>query len=176
MRQRQGPHAHTNRTRDTRVAEPRPAAPGDEWRGEGQRLLPDTPHNDGGPPPGNGPPPPPRHAAPSGHASQGAGAGPPRPHQPHPGHTGRRAPAGRSRGRAAGRGTAPATRNPTQRWRASPRERPPTTPRARSPLRTCKPRGRCWAPTPAPTAPGTHGSRNPNCPPQRTGGRGSSCA
>ena len=32
--------------------------------------------------------------------------------------------------------------------------------------------GRCWVPTPAPTAPRTHGSRNPGCPLQRTGGRG----
>ena len=31
--------------------------------------------------------------------------------------------------------------------------------------------GRCWVPTPAPTAPGTHGSQNPGCPLQRTGGR-----
>ena len=29
-----------------------------------------------------------------------------------------------------------------------------------------------WVPTPAPTAPGTHGSRKPGCPPQRKGGRG----
>ena len=32
--------------------------------------------------------------------------------------------------------------------------------------------GRCWVPTPAPTAPGTHGSRNPGRPLQRTGSRG----
>ena len=32
--------------------------------------------------------------------------------------------------------------------------------------------GRCWVHTPASTAPGTHGSRNPGCPLQRTGGRG----
>ena len=32
--------------------------------------------------------------------------------------------------------------------------------------------GRCWVPTPAPTAPGTQGSRNPGCPLKRTGGRG----
>ena len=32
--------------------------------------------------------------------------------------------------------------------------------------------GRCWVPTPAPTAPGTSGSRNPGRPPQRTDGRG----
>ena len=32
--------------------------------------------------------------------------------------------------------------------------------------------GRCWVHTPASTAPGTHGSRNPGCPLRRTGGRG----
>ena len=32
--------------------------------------------------------------------------------------------------------------------------------------------GRCWVHTPVSTAPGTHGSRNPGCPPQRTDGRG----
>ena len=32
--------------------------------------------------------------------------------------------------------------------------------------------GRCWVHTPVSTAPGTHGSRNPGCPLQRTGGRG----
>ena len=31
--------------------------------------------------------------------------------------------------------------------------------------------GRCWVPTPAPTAPGTHGLRSPGCPFQRMGGR-----
>ena len=31
---------------------------------------------------------------------------------------------------------------------------------------------RCWVPTPAPTAPGAHGSPNPGRPPQRTGGWG----
>ena len=46
-----GPHARTNRTRDTRVAEPRLPAPEDGRPGEGQRLAPDAPHNGGGPPP-----------------------------------------------------------------------------------------------------------------------------
>ena len=50
---------------------------------------------------------------------------------------------GRPRG-----GTAPDTRRHSQRWEAT-RERPPTTPAARSPHRGCKPRGQCWAPTPA---------------------------
>ena len=45
------PHARTNCTRDTPVAEPRLPAP-DDWRpGEGQRLTPDAPHNGGRPPP-----------------------------------------------------------------------------------------------------------------------------
>ena len=51
-----GPHAHTNRTQDTGVAEPRPPAPKDGQPGEGQRLTPDAPHNGGSlPPPGRPP-------------------------------------------------------------------------------------------------------------------------
>ena len=46
-----GPHAHTDRTRDTRVAEPWLPAPEDGRPGEGQRLTPDAPHNGGWPPP-----------------------------------------------------------------------------------------------------------------------------
>ena len=81
-------------------------------------------------------------------ARRGSGAGSPRPHGPHPGHTGRGTPAARCRGWAAGGGTAPDTRIPSQRWQATPpRGRPPTTPAARSPHRACRPRGRCWAPT-----------------------------
>ena len=76
----QGPHTRTDRTRNTRVAEPRPPTPEDRRPGEGQRLTPDAPHNGGRPPPpGDGPPPPPRHAAPTGHAGQGDSVGPPHP-------------------------------------------------------------------------------------------------
>ena len=46
-----GPHARTNRTQDTRVAEPWPPAPEDGRPGEGQRLTPGAPHNGGRPPP-----------------------------------------------------------------------------------------------------------------------------
>ena len=46
-----GPHAETNRTQDTRVAEPRLPAPEDGRPGEGQRLAPDAPHNGGRQPP-----------------------------------------------------------------------------------------------------------------------------
>ena len=48
-----GPHAGTDHTRDTRVAEPWLPAPEDGRQGEGQRLTPDAPHNGGRPsPPG----------------------------------------------------------------------------------------------------------------------------
>ena len=51
-----GLHAHSNRTRDTRVAEPRLPAPEERRPGEGQRLTPDAPHNGGRPtPPGTAP-------------------------------------------------------------------------------------------------------------------------
>ena len=46
-----GPHARNDRTRDTRVAEPRPPAPEDGRLGEGQRLRPHAPHNGGRPAP-----------------------------------------------------------------------------------------------------------------------------
>ena len=48
-----GPHARTDRARDTRVAEPWLHAPEDGPPGEGQRLAPSAPHNGGKhPPPG----------------------------------------------------------------------------------------------------------------------------
>ena len=72
-------------------------------------------------PPGDAPPPPPQRATPARKGARcGAGAGSPRPHQPHPGHTGRGTLAARSRRRAAGGGTAPDTRRPSQRWKAPP--------------------------------------------------------
>ena len=46
-----GPHARTDRTRDTRVAEPRLHAREDGRPGEGQRLTPDAPRNGCSPPP-----------------------------------------------------------------------------------------------------------------------------
>ena len=123
-------------------------------------------------PPGEGPPATPRHAAPTGRAGEGDSVGPPNPHA-------------RARstwvadlnsppsGRAVGGGGAPDLRRPSQRWKATPQGRPSTTPTASN----AGPQGRtlwgrCWVPTPAPTAPGTHGSQNPGRAPQRTGGRG----
>ena len=44
-----GPHALTDRTRDTRVRKPWLPAPEDGQPGEEQRLTPDAPHNGGRP-------------------------------------------------------------------------------------------------------------------------------
>ena len=195
-------------------------------------------------PPRDALPPTPQRATPARKGARcGAGAGSPRPHQPHPGHTGRGTLATRPRGRAAGGGTAPDARRPSQRWQAAtPGDGPPpppwhaapkghagqrgsvgpphphtrahstwvadpnspsnrqavgggTAPDLRRPSHnggrhpprgrpSARPTasntgpqrrtlwGRCWVPTPAPTAPGTHGSRNPGYPLQRTGGQG----
>ena len=200
-----------------------------------------------GTPPGDALPPPPQRATPARKGARcGAGAGSPRLHRPHLEHTGRGTRAARSRGRVAGRGTAPDTRRPSQRWQATPPgDSPPPPPRhaasqgmqdkgtvlgphTHTPAPTARgwrtptarqvgeqsgegqrltsdaphnggrhpPRGRpsatptasnagpqgrtlwdwCWVPTPAPNAPGTHGSRNPGRPLQRTGGRGRNSA
>ena len=168
-----GPHARTDRTRDTRVAEPWLPAPRGRaaWRG----TAPDTRRPSQrwqATPPGDGPPPLPRHAAPTGHAGQGDSVGPPHPHA--------RAhsmwvadPNSPPSGRAVRGGGAPDHRRPSQRWKASPRERPSATPTASNAgPQGCTLLGWCWVPTPAPTAPGTHGSRNPGYPPQRTDDRG----
>ena len=113
-----GPLSRTDRTRDTRVAEPRLPAPEDGRPGKGQRLTPDAPHNGGRPlPPGDGPPPPPRHAAPTGHAGQGDSVGPPHPHtRAH--STWVADPNSPPSGRAVGGGTAPDLRRPSQWWKA----------------------------------------------------------
>ena len=168
-----GPHARTHCTRDTRVAEPGLPAPEDRRPGEGQRLPPDAPHNGGRPPPpGEGFPSPPRHAASTGHAGQGDSVGPPHPHAPAQSMW-VADPNSPPSGRAVQGGGAPDHRHPSQRGKAPPRKRPsaiPTASNAGPQGRTLW--GRCWVPTPAPTATGTQGSRNPGRPPQWTGGRG----
>ena len=244
MGQLLGPHARTDRTRDTRVTEPRLPAPEDGRPGEGQRLTPDAPHNGGGPPPpGDGFPPPPRHAALTGHAGQGDSVGPPHPHTRAHG-TWVADPNSQPSGRAVGGWTVPDLRRPSQWWQAptpgnrfcrphSEQHRPARAhavgPVLSSHARTDRTRdtgvvepwlpapedgrpgegqrltpdtshnggrqpprgrpsatltasnagpqgrtlwGRCWVPTPAPTALRTHGSQSPGCPLQRTAGRG----
>ena len=171
----QGPHAHIDRARDTRVAEPWLRAPEDERPGKGQRLTPGAPHNGGKRPPRG------RHSAsptassvcPQGRTlwdrcwvHTAASTAPGTHGSRNPGCTLRRA------GEAGG-GTAPDTRRPSQRWKAPPRGRPSATPTASN----AGPQGRtlwgrCWVHMPASTAPGTRGSRNPGCTLRRTGGWG----
>ena len=168
-----GSHAHTDHTRDTRVAEPRPPAPENGRPAEGQRLTPDAPHNDGRPPPpGTAPSHPRGTQPPQGMQAKGTVLGPHN-HTPAPTARGWRTPTARPVGGQSGEEERLISDAPHNGGRHPPRGRPSATPTASNAGpqgRTL--RGRCWVPTPAPTAPGTHGSRNPSCPPQRTGGRG----
>ena len=160
-----GPHARTIRTRETRVAEPRLPAPEDGQPGEGQRLTPDAPHNGGRPPPRGRPPTTPRHAAPTGHASQGDSAGPAHPHTR--GHSTWVAdPDSPPGGRAVGGGGAPDLERPSQRRKAPPPGTPFRHPHSAQRRRAGPDAvGQCRVPTPTPAAPGRHGLRNPGCPP-----------
>ena len=103
---------------------PRPQHVGDgplqpAWRADSRgrgSARPQTPLTTAkGTPPGDALPPAPQRATPARKGARcGAGAGFPRPHQTHPGHMGRGTPAARPRRRAAGGGTAPDTRSPSQ--------------------------------------------------------------
>ena len=169
-----GPHARTDRTRDTRVAEPWLPAPKDGRPGEEQRLTPDAPHNGGRPPPpGTAPHHHPRGTQPpQGMQAKGTVLGP-HTHTPAPTARGWRTPTARPVGGQSGKGQHLTSDAPHNGGRQPPRGRPSTT----STASNAGPQGRtlwglCWVTTPAPTAPGTQGSRNPGCPLQRTGGRG----
>ena len=168
-----GPHARTDRHRDTRVAEPWLPAPEDGRPGEGQRLTPDAPHNSGRPaPPGTAPHHPRGTQPPQGRQAKGTVLGP-HTHTPAPTARGWRTPTARPVGGQSGEGQRLTSDAPLNGGRHPPRGRPSAVPTASN----AGPQGRtlwgwCWVPTPAPTAPGTHGSRNSGCPLHRTGGRG----
>ena len=170
---RAGSPARTDRTRDTRIAEPRLPAPEDGRPGEEQCLTPDAPHNDGGPtPPGTAPHHPQGTLPPQGMQAKGTLVGP-KTHTSAPAARRWRTHTARPVGWQSGKGERLTSDAPHNSGRHPPRGRPSATPTASN----AGPQGhtlwgRCWVPTPAPTAPGTHGSRNPSCPPQRTGGRG----
>ena len=169
-----GPHARTDRTRDTRVAEPWLPAPEAGRPGEGQCLTPDAPHSGGRPPPsGTASHHHPRGTQPpQGMQAKGTVLGP---HSHKPAHTARgwRTRTARPVGGQSGEGQRLTSDAPHNGRRHPPRGCPSATPTASNAgpqgLTLC---GRCWVPTPAPTAPRTHGSRNPRCLLQRTGGRG----
>ena len=168
-----GPHARTNRTRDTRVAEPWLPAPADGRPGKGQRLTPDALHNGGRPnPPGTAPHHPRGTQPPQGMQAKGTVLGP-HTHTPAPTARGWRTPTARPVGGQSGEGQRLTSDAPHNGGRHPPRGRQSATPTSSN----AGPQGptlwgQCWVPTPAPTAPGTHGSRNPGCLLQRTGGRG----
>ena len=167
-----GPNTRTNRTRDTRVAGSRLPAPEDGRPGEGQRLTPDAPHNHGRPPPPGTAPHHPCGTQPSqGMQAKGTVLGPNTRICAH--STWVADPDSPPRGRQSGKGERLISDAPHNGERQPPWRRPSATPTARN----AGPKGRtlwgrCRVTIPAPTAPGTHGSRNPGCPPQRTGGRG----
>ena len=168
-----GPHARTDRTRDTRVAEPWLPAPEDRRPGEGQRLTPDAPHNGGRPAPlGTAPHHPRGTQPPQGMQAKGTVLSP-HTHTPAPKARGWRTPTARPVGGQSGEGERLTSDAPHNGGRHPPRGCPSATPTASN----AGPQGRtlwgqCWVPTPPPTAPGTHGSQNPGCPLQRTGGQG----
>ena len=114
-----GPHARTDRTRDTRVAEPWLPAPEDGRPGEGQRLTPDAPHNGGRPPPRGRPPTTPAARSPQRACRQRGQCWARTPTHPRPQHVGG-GPQQRPIGRAVGGGTAPDLRRPSQWWKAPP--------------------------------------------------------
>ena len=169
-----GPHARTDRTRDTRVAEPWLPAPEDGRPGEGQRLTPDAPGNGGRPPPppGTAPHHPRGTQPPQGMQAKGTVLGT-HTYTPAPTARGWRTPTARPKGGQSGEGKRLTSGAPHNGGRHPLRGRPSATPTASN----AGPQGRtlwgrCWVPMPAPNAHGTHRSRNPGCPLQRTGGRG----
>ena len=119
-----------------------------------------------GTPPGDALPPPPQRATPARKGARcGAAARSPRPQRPHPGHTGRGTLAARSRGRAAGGGTAPDTRRPSQRWQAyPPGDGPPPPPRHAAPTGHAGQGDSVWPPHPHTCAHSTWVA-DPNSPP-----------
>ena len=113
-----GPHARTDRTRDTRVAEPCLQSQRMGGQGKGQRLTAGAPHNGGRPrPPRTAPHHPRSTQPPPGHAGQGNSVGPPHPHTR--AHSTWVADTNSPpSGRAVGGGRAADLRRPSQRWKA----------------------------------------------------------
>ena len=123
-------------------------------------------------PPGTAPHHPRGMQPPQGVQAKGTVLGP-HTHTSAPTARGWRTPTARPVGGQSGEGQRPTSDAPHNGGRHPPRGRPSATPTASN----AGPQGRtlwgrCRVPTPASSAPGTHGSRNPGCPLQRTGGRG----
>ena len=125
-----GPHACTEFTPDTRVAEPRLPAPEDRRPGEGQRLTPDAPHNGGRPtPPGTAPYQPRGTQPPQGMQAKGTVLGP-HIHTPAPTARGWRTPTARPMGGQSGEGQRLTSDAPHNGGRHPPLGRPSASPTA----------------------------------------------
>ena len=153
-----GPNACTDRTRDTRVAEPRLPAPEDGRPGEGQCLTPDAPRNGGRPPPRGTAP---HHLRgtqpPQGMQAKGTVLGP-QTRTPAPTARGWRTPTARPVGGQSGEGERLNSDAPHNGGRHPPRGRPSATPTASN----AGPQGRslwgrCWVPSPHRPQPGHTG-------------------
>ena len=158
-----GPHTRADRTRDTGVTERRLPTPEDGRPGEGQRLTPDAPDNGGRPPPppGMAPHHPRGTQPPQGMQAKGTVLGP-HTHTHAPTARGWRTPTARQVGGQSGEGERLTSDAPHNGGRHPPPGCPSVTPTASN----AGPQGRtlwirCWVPTPAPTAPGTHDRGTP---------------
>ena len=142
-----GPHARINRTRDTRVAEPRPPAPEDGRPGEGQPLTPGAPHKGGRPaPPGTALHHPRGTQPPKGMQAKGTVLGP-HTHTPAPTARGWRTPTARPVGGQSGEGQRLTPDAPHNGGRHPPRGRPSATPTASNASpQGCTLWGRCRVP------------------------------
>ena len=168
-----GPHARTPRTLSQWVVGPGRTL--ERMRGRGlESARPWTPHTEA-----RGAPPRAPSCRPHSAQSQRARARAvglvtgPHAHTPAPTARGWRTPTARPVGGQFGEGERLTTDAPHNSGRHPPPGMPfrhPTASNAGPQGRTLW--GRCWVPTPASTAPGTHGPRNPGSPLQRTGGRG----
>ena len=160
-----GPHTHTPAP-TARGWRTRTARPLGGQSGEGEHLTSEAPHNGGRHPPREcfSGTPSASNAGPQGRMLSGR-CWVPRPHRPRPGHTGCGTPATHPRGRAAGGGTAPDTRRPSQRWQATPPgDGPPPPPRHAAPTGHAGQEDSVGPPHPHPRARST-GVTDPNNPP-----------
>ena len=153
-------HPHT-RANSTLARTPTARAEGRQ-PGEEERLTSDAPHSGAGHPPRGCPPAiPPARDASAQERMQLAWCWVPRAHTTRARDTRATRCHVRPQGRAAGRGTAPDTRRPSQRRKAIPAGQPPTNPAARSPPQGGQAKKTVPGPharTPAPTA---RGQRTP---------------
>ena len=144
-----GPHARTDRTRDTRVAEPRLPAREDGRPGEGQRLTPDAPHNGGRPPPpGTAPQHPRGTQPPQGMQAKGTVLGP-HTRTPAPTAHGWRTPTARPEGGQPGKGGRLTSEAPHNGDRQPPRGMPSRRPHSAQ----CRPARATGAGSPRPPQP-----------------------